>query len=161
MSDTSKTYLTLLTDIVEKKEKLLGQLILDSMKQETCFQNGEFNEPLYDEIYQQKMSCIQEIESLDEGFCNIYERVKEGITNHKYAYEEEIKGLQMRIRKITEMGLRLNQLENENRQRFEAMLATQKKRVKDYKVSKQTAAAYYKSMMKLGSNEPVFYNRKN
>lgn len=159
MSNSYKTYLTLLTDIAIKKDNILSQLILDTIKQANCFSENDFLEEKYDEINEAKMAMLQEIESLDEGFGKLYEHVKEELKENKYAYEEEIKVLQDKIRKITEKGLRLQKLENDNRKKFEIMLATQRKRVKDYKVSKKTAATYYKNMMKQFSNESAFYNR--
>lgn len=159
MSNKNQTYLTLLTDIVTKKENLLGQLILDTIKQSNCIGESDFQEEKYDEIYQAKLTMIKEIESLDEGFGNVYEHIRDELKENKYAYETEIRLLQDGIRKITEKGLRLQKLENDNRKRFENMLVIQRKKVKDYKVSKKTAATYYKNMMKQFEGDSAFYNR--
>lgn len=161
MSNTYKTYFTLLEDIVGKKEILLSQMILDTLKQQSCFTAESFNEALFEEMYEHKMKLLQEIDKLDDGFLKMYEHVKLEMQQNRSAYEEQIKSLQGRIRKITEEGVRLKQLETENRRRFDGMLVTQKKRVKEYKVSKRSASAYYKSMMKLNTNDAVFYNRTN
>lgn len=159
MSNKNRTYLTLLTDIVTKKDNLLGQLILDTMKQANCFSESDFQEEKYDEINQAKLLMLKEIESLDEGFGNVYEHIRNDLKENKYVYETEIKRLQDRIRKITEKGMRLQKLENDNRKRFDTILATQRTKVKDYKVSKKTAATYYKNMMKQFEGDSAFSNR--
>lgn len=159
MSNIDKTYLTLLMDIAIKKEDLLNQMILETIKQAGCFQTEEFQEDQFDEIYYKKLDMIKQIEELDEGFQSVYDRVKEEMKDNKYAYETEIKSLQAKIRSITEKGIRLQTLENENKLKFETNLSSKRQRIKDYKVSKKTAATYYKNMMKQFNNESYFYNK--
>lgn len=159
MSNINKTYLSLISDSVAKKETLLSELILETMKQAGCFKDDDFDDAKYDEIYEKKMNMIHEIETLDEGFHSLYDRIKEELKENKYAYENEIKELQEKIKSVTDKGLRLQKLENDNRQKFEVMLSRQRSRVKEYKVSKKTAATYYKNMMKQFTNESVFYNK--
>lgn len=159
MSNLNKTYITLLSDIAVKKENLLNELILETVKQSGCFQKDEFEEETFDEIYQKKLEMLKQIEELDDGFHSLFERVKAEMKENKYTYEAEIKELQSKIRSITEKGLRLQTLEKENRVKFEAALMGKRQKIKDYKVSKKTAATYYKNMMKQFSNDSYFYNK--
>jgi len=160
MSNTNKTYLTLLTDTIQKKEKLLEELILDTIKQSSCFKGEDFDEEAFDSLYEEKMAALRQIEVLDEGFLSLYERMKDELKFERYTYETEIKHLQERIKKITEKGIKLQQLENDNKLKFERMIQLKRSKIKEYNVSKKSAAAYYNNMMKQFSGDSVFYTQK-
>lgn len=159
MSQINKTYLSLLIDVVNKKENLLDQLILDTIKQSYCFSDTDFNDEKYDEIYQKKEALIKEIETLDEGFESLYQRVREEMSTNRYEYEQEIKKLQSKIRTITDRIVRLQKLEADNKVKFDVFLRNKRKQIKDYSVNKRTAAAYYKNMMSQYTNESYLYDR--
>ena len=160
MSNTNKTYLTLLSDTVQKKERLLEELILDTIKQAACFQNGEFDEDTFNQLYDKKMEALKEIESLDDGFVSLFERVRDDIKTNRQEYETEIKDLQERIKRITEKGLKLQRSENDNKLKFDHMLQQKHSKIKEYNISKKSAAAYYNNMMKQFSGDSVFYTQK-
>lgn len=155
MNKNSKMYLSLLVDVIEKKEDILSQLILETINQSNCFQNEELLEEQYDGFYQKKIELIQEVEKLDEVFETLYQRVKEEIKENQYEYEQEIKGLQKKIRSITDKSIQLQKLESENKVKYELFLQSQRKMKKDIKVSKKTAATHYKNMMQQFSKDSV------
>lgn len=155
MSKNSKVYLSLLADVLEKKENLLGQLILETIKQSHCFQVEALLEEQYDEICQKKTGLISELEKLDEGFESLYQRVKVEIKENRYEYEQEIKGFQQKIRSITDKSIQLQKLESENKVKYELFHQSQRKKIKDIKVSKKTAATQYKNMMQQFSKDSV------
>ena len=160
MSNEIKTYMSLLLDTVSKKEDLLNQLILETIKQSNCFQENEMKEEKYDEIYHHKMELIKEVETLDEGFQTLYERIKDEMKVNRYEYEQEIKELQNKIRSVTDKVIRLQKLESDNKLKFQVFLNGQRKKIKDYTVSKRTSATYYKNMMQQFPKDSAFMNKK-
>lgn len=160
MSNTNKTYLNVLSDTVLKKENLIETLLLDTIKQAGCFQQGEFDEETFYKLYEEKVELLKQIELLDDGFLSLFERIRDEIISNRQEYAEEIQNLQQCIKRITEKGFQLQRLEKDNKLKFDRMIQEQRSKIKEYNISKKSAAAYYNNMMKQFSGESVFYTQK-
>lgn len=159
MSNIDKVYMSLLIDAVTKKEQLLEQLILETIKQNNCMKDDDFLEDKYYEIYDLKSKLIAEIEKIDDGFESIYQKVREEMQGNQYEYEQEIKKIQVRIREIMDRTVKLQKLEQDNKFKFDAFIKRKSNQVKTYSANKKSAATYYKNMMKQFKGESVFYDR--
>ena len=159
MENQNKTYIELLIDITTKKEKILSEMILKTIKQSSCLKQDEFDEDLFDSIYKEKEQMIKEIQRLDDGFHQIYGRISEELKKQQVTYEKELKRLQGLIRSVADKGIQVQRLETENRVLCEERFSSERRKVKDMKISKKTASMYYKNMMGLTNQQSFFYDK--
>lgn len=141
-----KTYLHILIDTLRRKEEILRRLTEYTKKQESLLAAGDFDFDAFEEQMKKKDTLIEKLQKLDDGFMDLYARVADEIKTSPKQYETEIRQAQTLIRSITDLSTGLQALEERNRTRLEMLLGQGKQRVRDFKVSSKTAAAYYKNM---------------
>ena len=93
-----------------------------------------------------KDQMLEELDTLEEGFETIYERVRETLLSHQAEYAGDIREMQNRIREIVSLGAKLRALEERNRTKLESILGTRQQEIKKYQQSSQIANQYYQNM---------------
>ena len=147
MRDSEKvTYLNIMVDSLKKKEILLNDLKIISLNQAHILEEEEFDADEFDETINQKQKKIDELLKLDEGFMDMYEKVKDSLINDGKDYALEIEQAKALIKKQTDMSIELQALEEKNRLKLSVHLAKGHQKGKDFRISSRTAAAYYKNM---------------
>lgn len=141
-----KTYLHILVDTLRKKEEILSKLMECTKNQEALLALEELDFDAFEELMKKKDALIVKLQKMDEGFLDMYARVSEEIKAAPKRYEAEILQAQALIRSITDLSTGLQALEERNRTKLELQLGQGRQKVKDFKVSSKTAAAYYKNM---------------
>lgn len=157
MDDT--TYIKILKDILIKKQNLLDKILDTTVLQEECLAN-EFNLEQFDTLIQTKEDYILQINSVDDGFEKVFERIGEVITKKKHEYQKEILELQSLIKKITETSAMIQTKEKNVKTKVESYMSGKKKEIKNYKVSSRTVGSYYKNMSEQYNNESFFLDKK-
>ncbi len=158
---SSRTYIQLLVVTLKKKTEILDYLIHLTEKQELIIANDDFNDEEFLQVVSLKEDSLRMLDELDNGFEQVYARVKEEITNQRYQYEAEIKEIQALIMKITDDSVRLQVLEKRNKSKLEQYFANQRRQIKASKANSQTVANYYKTMTKQNEVPSFFYDKKN
>lgn len=158
--EQKSTYLALLIASLEKKSKVLDQLVELTETQEKIIETDGIDTDSFNKIFDQKDSYIQELNSLDKGFEQVYEHVKDEISLNKNKYISEIKKLQDRIADITDKSVKLQAFEQRNQMKFSTLLQTKRSNIKNFKISNKTASSYYKNMSNQHQGQPYFFDSK-
>ena len=135
---TPEYYLEMLAASLEKKEELLKALVGLTGQQEQVLAEDE----------------------LDQGFEQVYQRIRETIQGNPGSYRGRIQELQERIGHLTEIGVSLEVQERRNKERFDFLLSSSRSKIRNYKVSNQAAAQYYKNMANRFQGDSYFVDKK-
>jgi hypothetical protein len=154
------TYLALLEDSLIKKSNTLDHLILLSKEQETEIARETLDEDRFEEIFQKKDELLQTILKLDDGFEQVYQRVKEELNNHPGSYQKEIGRLTGLITEVTDKGVSLQAIELRNKANLELYLQRKRKGIRDSQVSMKSANNYYKNMANQNQQQSYFFDKK-
>lgn len=154
------TYIQILTDTLRKKNLILDQLIEHTKIQEIETSKESPDRDRLDESFDQKEALIEQLKLLDSGFNKVYQNVKSELDKNRNHYEQEIKNLQSLIRSIVEKSTILQVMEKQNKPKFQALFANSKKEIKTFKVSSQTANAYYKNSTSQVGVDSHFLDKK-
>ncbi|NLK74468.1 MAG: hypothetical protein GX288_04170 [Clostridiales bacterium] len=154
------TYLALLIASLEKKSKVLDQLLILTETQEKYIDKGDIDTDEFDQLFDKKEKQIQELLKLDKGFEQIFEYVKDEITQNKEKYINETKKLQELITQVTDKNITLQALEQRNRMKLDTLMRTKRSNIKNFKLSSKTAASYYKNMANQHQGQAYFFDRK-
>lgn len=154
------TYIRMMLDILNKKEKSLEVLLQATTAQEQLLKKEEFDEDGFTDLMKQKREQLRKIEEYDNGFQSVYNRVAEELNNHKEEYKNQVLEMQGLITKITDYGVKLTALEEKNRNTLEAKFREKKQSIRQFKISKQTANTYYKNMIGMQTGASYFMDQK-
>lgn len=153
-------YVQMLEEVLEKKNKLLDNLLLLTKKQSEVLSQDQVDYTVIDALVSQKNDDIQQILLIDDGFQRLYENVKHEIKDNKERFQHNIVAIQKWIKIIVEKGMILRELENQNKALFERYIIEEKKKIGTFKKSNTVATAYYKSMINMQTNESYFLDKK-
>ena len=122
-------------------------IMIDTLKRQTAIlEQEEFDADGFDSTIDEKQSKIDELLKLDEGFMEIYDKVKENLITDGKDYVSEIEQAKAYIKKQTDLSVELQALEEKNRVKLSVHLSKGRQKGKDFRTSSRTAAAYYKTM---------------
>ena len=144
--EPDKTYIVILRDSIANKIHILKTLIELTEEQEQIVKGNDPDLVDFDEILVEKDRQIEMLNMLDDGFNNVYERVREDVTSNPGAYRVELEQIQKLIGEAVELGAKLQAMEIANKEYIEAFIKRKKAEVKGYRVSKSTSASYYRNM---------------
>lgn len=147
MRDGEKvTYLNIIVDTLKKKEILLNNLKIITLKQAEILDAEEFAADEFENTIDKKQISIDALLKLDEGFMDIYERVKADLLATPADYATEITQVKALIKKQTDLSVELQALEEKNKVKLSMQLTKGRQKGRDFRTSSRTAAAYYKNM---------------
>lgn len=153
-------YIEMMLKSLQKKLAAL-QIILDECeKQAKIIEGHEIDWNQFDVCVNCKQEQIDELTKLDDGFADLYDRVKSELQNHQTKYHSEIQTMQTMIKQITDMSVRIQTEEERNRKAVESGMLQTKQTIKASKASIKAASDYYKVMSKVNYVDPQFVDRK-
>lgn len=158
---TKKAYIQLMTDVLEKKAGVLNQLMLLTEQQEILIASDNFDEDEFLQIVSTKDEMLQNLNKLDDGFEQLYDRVREEIVTEKDKYTTEIKYMQKLIATITDINVKLQASEKRNKSKLELYFSNRRNQIKSSRVNNQSVTNYYKTMTKQHDVQSFFYDKKN
>lgn len=156
-----KEYIAILIQSLEKKKELLDKIIAKNKEQKYLFEDEGSDPDRLEENMKEKSEFIDQLNELDEGFPQIYDRVKMTLQGNKDSYKEEIRTMQRLITEITEKSATVQAQEQRNRALAEKRFANVKKGIRKARTSNQAASRYYKSMANLNVVDSQFLDEKN
>lgn len=160
-SQMTKTYLDILFQGLKRKELILEKIYVVTNQQGIDISaNTNVIEMMEDGI-NQKEPLIAELNELDLGFSQLYGKVKEQIITDKDQYQTIIEQIQKKIQTVSELSMRIQGLEKNNKLKFEIYLSEKKTEIKQFKQSNRTVSNYYKNMTGKPQGESYFIDKKN
>ncbi|MEG0972844.1 MAG: flagellar export chaperone FlgN [Lachnospiraceae bacterium] len=156
-----KNYVQMLIQSLKKKITVLDQIIQDNEKQTQILRMDEVDMDAWNLIVDQKASKIDEINFLDEGFEDVYERVKEDLLEHRSEYAQQVLILKELVGSITERSMKIQVEEQRNKELAQKQFAHLRKEVRALQQNNRAAEKYRKSMNNLNVVESQFLDEKN
>ena len=91
----------ILLQSLEKKNRILDQLISHNELQEQLLKEEELNLDQLDQMLDEQGRLVEELDQLDQGFEALYDRMREEIIGNKEKYRAQIGRMQECIQQIT------------------------------------------------------------
>lgn len=155
-----KEYISVLCQSLEKKERIL-KLIIEKNKEQRIILTDETQPPERLEAnLTEKGELIDQLNQLDEGFEQVYNRVRDILQQEKENYKEEIRRMQELIRSITDKSTTVQAQELRNKELAEKKFASVKKEIRQVRTSNKVASQYYKNMTNTNAVDAQFLDRK-
>lgn len=154
-----KQYIRILIESLEKKKRILQAIQEENKKQETAIrQNSDIEE--FDAIVTYKEKLIDELQILDHGFENVYDRIREELVANKALYQTQIAAMQKLIGELTELSVNIQTAEQRNKQLVEGYFTYARGKIRQAKKSVKAASEYYKSMNRTNYMDAALLDQK-
>lgn len=150
----------ILLQSLEKKNKLLDQMILQNSVQEGILKQEEFDMDAFDAAIDKQSSYVEELDKLDQGFEAVYDRTREELMNNKEQYSTEIKRMKEQIQQITDKIVTLNAGNMRNKMLAENQFKKKKHEISNGVSKNRAARNYYNNMNNLNYVSSYFYDNK-
>lgn len=153
-------YILVLEEDLKKKNLILDKIILANQKQSDALDDPNLDPDDFDRIVEEKAALIEQLEKLDDGFEQVYARVREELQDNKDAYKEDIALMQKMIRQLTDKSATIQVQEMRNKDKMTQKFAAIKKQVREIRSSQKVVNQYYRNMMKTNYIDPQFMDNK-
>lgn len=152
--------LQLLIEVLEKKERILRQILDKSKIQLNVAEAETLDVERFDKLVDDKASLLEEMVKLDEGFDSTYQRVKDELLTQKDKYKKEIVVLQKLIENGVDLGARISAAETRTKNKLSVSLTRSKKELVQKRVSTKVASDYYKTSNNFKHASSFFLDKK-
>ena len=156
-----KEYIAVLIQSLEKKKEILDNINEKNKEQKILFTDEGSDPDRLEENMQEKSGLVDQLNELDEGFQQIYNRVKSVLQSDKESYKEEIRTMQKLITEVTEMSTTIQTQEKRNYDLAGKRFAKVKKGIRKARASNRVASQYYKNMANLNVVDSQYMDKKN
>lgn len=153
-------YLQVLEDSLHKKKDVLERIEDLCSRQEEMLRKESVSEEEFAASIEEKANLIEELNRLDDGFENLYNRIKEQLTDGKEKYKNQIAVLQKLITEVTDKSISVQAKEARNKSLAENFFINRKKEIQSSRRSSKVAMDYYRSMSQSKVVEPQFMDKK-
>ena len=153
-------YIPVLIQSLEKKNEILDVIMMLNKRQKEELENPNLDPDDFDKTVEEKAALIDELNQLDDGFQEVFQKVKEDLEQHKEQYASEIKTMQELIRRLTEKSASIQAQELRNKGMMTQKFASIRKQVREVRTSQKVVNQYYKNMMKTNYIDPQFTDNK-
>lgn len=154
-------YVVMLRESLEKKADVLRVLLIRNKEQEAILKDPNSTPDDLEKNINMKSELIDRIVMLDDGFEQLYNRVKTIIENDRDVYADEIRLMQEQIKRVTELAADVEASEYRNKEFAKTRFADIKNSIRETKKSSDVVTTYYKNMMANNqANEAAFLDKK-
>ncbi len=158
MSDQG--YVKMLRESLEKKIAILNNIESANEDQARILSDQMSTPDEFQENLEIKGRLIAEIDRIDSGFQELFNRVKEVFSTDKESYRDDIHAMQEMIRQITDLSTHIKLQEQDNKMLAEKKFADIRSAARDIKKNEKAVTSYYQNMMQLNNVDPQFMDRK-
>ena len=147
--DNNENYLQIMIDSLNKKEKLLDEIIERNRAQYELIKDKQYEDvdwTAFNLRVTEKDIAIDKIIEIDDGFDETYKLVKDEVTANKDKYKDQIIKLQEIIGRLTDKGVTIQTGEERNRQIIDNIFSKTRQEIKKQRTGLNVANAYYKTM---------------
>lgn len=156
----AENYVQILIDSLKKKEAILNQIVNYNEEQKNIITAASFDEEAFQANVDNKGDLVEEILKLDEGFNAVFARVKEQVEAHKSELAQDIATLQQLVKRVTDLGVRIQAQELRNKELVEKCFSDMRKELNNAKSVTSKANAYYKNANNLNNYDAHFLDQK-
>ena len=153
-------YISIMVQSLQKKLEVLNGIIEKNVEQRQILEQEELDTAAIEQIIKLKSDLVDQIEFLDDGFEELYGRVKSLIETEKQEHKEEIQLMKQLITGITEKSVTIQSQEARNRKLVEQRFSQERKKVRSMRNTSTVANQYYKNMSRLNVVDAQFMDKK-
>ncbi len=155
-----ESYLQILQDSLVQKLEILNKIEARSLEQSAMFKSQDVTLQAIDENMDAKAVLIEELESLDNGFERLYEKLREELIAHKDEYKEAIREIQKLITQVTEKSATIQAIEARNKAEVEMVFRKEKRELQSKRTAMSITTDYYQNMNRVKNVSPQFLDKK-
>lgn len=155
-----KEYIEILIQSLKKKLLLLNKLAVKNQDQKLMLEDENLTPEILEQNMNEKTDLITEINHLDEGFDEVYDRMKLILEKDRCQYRDEIAKMQDLIREIMAKDTAIQTEERRNYALAQKKFARVKKQIREVKASQKMVNRYYQNMMKQTYGSSQFMDSK-
>ncbi|MBE5913020.1 MAG: flagellar protein FlgN [Pseudobutyrivibrio ruminis] len=157
----NRDYVIMLRESLEKKADILRVLLIRNKEQEAILKDPNSTPDDLEKNMNMKAELIDRIVMLDDGFQQLFNRVKAILDEDRASYADEIKLMQELIKKVTDLTADVEATEYRNKEYAKTRFANVKKEAREIKRSGDVVSSYYKHMMSPRTTaDPAFLDKK-
>lgn len=156
----NNNYISIMIQSLKKKDQILDSIMKLNQCQKEELENPSLDPDDFDKTVERKAELIEELEALDAGFQELFERVRDELNANRDAHRDEIALMQDYIRRLTEKSADIQVQEARNKNLMQQKFASVRKQVKEVRKSQKVVNQYYKNMMKSNFIDPQFTDKK-
>ena len=155
-----ESQLTILSESLDKKLDVLQKIQDYNKRQDEVFSAEKGDLSLFDDAVEEKQRLIDEVVRLDDGFEIMYEKLARELEGNRQRYAAQIRELQAKVAKVTELSVSVQAQEARNKKLIESYFAKERSNIGQRRKSARSAFDYYKSMSSTGYTQPQMYDSK-
>lgn len=155
-----KNYISILIQSLDKKIRVLDDIMKKNEIQREGLEDPNLDPDDFDKIVEEKSALLDQLEVLDNGFEEVFEKVKAELDGNRETYRAEIARMQEQIRKITDKSMEIQTQEARNKDLMQKKFASVRKQAGEIRHSQKIVNQYYKNMMKSNYIDPQFLDNK-
>lgn len=153
------SYLQMMIDSLKMKRSLLKEISKLNEEQRQLVIQTSMDEDAFQKNLDKKGELIDNLNKLDDGFQNVFERIKSELEVNRSAYKEQIQILKTLIKEVTDLGVTVEAQEARNKIVVQSKFNSMRKDLQQAKRSTKMANTYYQNMNKI-SADPQFMDQK-
>lgn len=138
--------LNILSESLDQKIGILGQIQKFNELQADAFSKETADLEAFDRGFEEKDKLIDELDRLDDGFEALYEEIARELQENKDQYASQIRELQDKITRVTELSVSIQTQEMRNKKLVEDYFSKARNDLKQNRQTSKAAYDYYKSM---------------
>ena len=160
MHTANNSYIEILKQSLTKKIELLDTIMALNVLQKDMLENPDLDPDELEENLNRKADLVEQLSKLDDGFSQIYDRVRADLIENRGVYSEDIAQMKRDINAIMDKSTAIQSQEKRNRVLMQQKFTSVKKQIKEVKKSRQAVNSYYRNMMKMGTPDSTFLDNK-
>ena len=160
MHTANNSYIEILKQSLTKKIELLDTIMALNVLQKDMLENPDLDPDELEENLNRKADLVEQLSKLDDGFSQIYDRVRADLTENRGAYSEDFAQMKRDITAIMDKSTAIQSQEKRNQVLMQQKFTSVKKQIKEVKKSRQAVNSYYRNMMKMGTPGSTFLDDK-
>ena len=155
-----ESQLTILSESLDRKLEVLQKIQEYNKRQEEVFPQRRWISVSSMLPWREKQHLIDEVVRLDDGFEILYEKLAKELEGNRQRYAAQIKEMQAKVAKVTELSVSVQAQEARNKKLVENYFARERAGIGQRRKSAKSAFDYYKSMSGAGYVPPQMYDNK-
>lgn len=160
MHTANNSYIEILKQSLTKKIELLDTIMALNVLQKDMLENPDLDPDELEENLNRKADLVEQLSKLDDGFGQVYDRVRTELMENRAAYAEDIAQMKQDITAIMDKSTAIQSQEKRNQLLMQQKFTSVKKQIKEVKKSRQAVNSYYRNMMKMVTPDSTFLDDK-
>lgn len=154
------TYLDMLQDSLKKKLEILNGIMNYQLEEAEMLKGESMDMEAFDKSISDKVALAEKIDSLDDGFEQVYDRIRKEMIEHKEKYAVQIRAMQDMIAEISEKNVLIQAEENRIKLEVDNFAKRESAALRQRRDNGKAARSYYNSMKKLNYVDSQFMDKK-